>query len=147
MPDKALIQALNQVLAETYALYLDTQTAHWNVAGPEFAALHNLFESQYTELADAIDEIAERIRIIGALVPANLRKFADLSSLTEYVHTSNSNDILKHLCTNHTQIMQTLNSALACAHQATNEVSIDLLVQRLRFHEKTHWMLQASLTQ
>lgn len=136
---------LMHLLADTYILYLKTQNFHWNVTGPEFHSLHLMFEGQYKELAEAVDEIAERIRALHAVTPASFSQFAKLGSIKEENSVPNAQQMLKQLSIDHTTLSHHIESMIAKAEQAEDEGTVDLLVQRLRAHQKTAWMLSSSL--
>lgn len=137
---------LTHFLADTYAVYLKTQNFHWNVKGPLFAALHKLFEEQYQELAEAVDEIAERIRALGSNVPASFSHFSKLSSIKEELMTDiSAEEMIKRLLADHETMAKQTTSIIKKTQQAEDEATTDMLIQRLRAHEKTAWMLRSSL--
>jgi len=140
------IQALKIILADSYALYLKTQNYHWNVTGTEFKTLHLLFEDQYQELAESIDEIAERIRILGQKVPA-LSDFIKLSSISNAHTDFNSVQMLKDLAKDQEIMVTNLNIGLKIVQKASDEASADLIVGRITIHEKNRWMLVSSITE
>jgi len=133
------------VLANTYSLYLKSQNYHWNVVGPNFQALHTLFEEHYTNLADASDEIAERIRALGSPAPGGFDAFSSLRTITDGKEGLSAKDMVKDLCDDHEKVLQTLKSCFAEAQKCDDEVTIGLLTDRMTFHEKTIWMLKSSL--
>lgn len=135
---------MKHVLADSYALYLKTQNYHWNVEGPRFASLHALFEEQYTDLAAAIDEIAEHIRGLGAKAPGTWKKYDELSSISEGDETLDSESMLKDLANDQDKITTTLNKALKTAQNEDDEVIADALIGRLAVHRKNKWMLESS---
>lgn len=141
----AVVDELTHLLADTYVLYLKTQNFHWNVTGPDFHSLHLMFETQYNELADATDEIAERIRALNATAPASFSHFSKLSSLKEENGVPSAQDMLKQLTHDHETIANHLTATITKAEQAQDEGTVDLLVQRLRAHQKTAWMLRSSI--
>jgi len=136
---------LAHFLADTYVLYLKTQNFHWNVTGPQFPSLHLLFEKQYQELAEATDEIAERIRALGCFAPASFAAFSKLTSLKEAPNNLSAEDMLRKLYKDHETIAHYLQSMMAKVQKAQDEATFDLLVERLRSHEKMAWMLKSSL--
>jgi starvation-inducible DNA-binding protein len=137
---------LTHLLADTYALYLKTQNFHWNVTGPLFPQLHLLFESQYEELAEAVDVIAERIRALGSFAPASFSEFQKLSSLKEATgaHPS-AEQMVKTLLKDHETISQHLHIIFEKAEQANDQGTLDMITERMRAHEKTAWMLRSSV--
>jgi starvation-inducible DNA-binding protein len=144
MSNTPVTDNLHQTLVDSYALYLKTQNYHWNVTGPHFKSLHELFEEQYTDLAEAIDELAERIRALGATVPASLALFAEKTSLGNN-DAALANDMVKDLVAANEHILATLKSALSAAQQADDEVTIGMVTDRLGVHEKALWMLKSSV--
>lgn len=136
---------LTHLLADTYTLYLKTQNFHWNVTGPLFPQLHLLFESQYQELAEATDVIAERIRALGAHVPASFTEFQKLSSLREERGEISAHDMVKKLLKDHETISHLLHIIFSKANEADDQGTLDLLTERMRVHDKTAWMLRSSL--
>ena len=136
---------LMHFLADTYALYLKTQNFHWNVTGPNFHSLHKMFEEQYTELAAAVDLVAERIRALKCAVPASFSQFMKLTSLKEENGTPSTKDMLKHLMKDHETVVQHAYIVLIKAQKIHDEATTDLLIERIREHEKTIWMLCSSI--
>ncbi|MGE3176653.1 MAG: Dps family protein [Vicinamibacterales bacterium] len=136
---------LAKVLADTYLLYLKTHGFHWNVTGPQFQALHTLFMTQYTEMATAVDEIAERIRALGVFAPASYAQFSKLASVREEGGAPPAETMVGQLVEGHETLVRTIRAALPVAQEAHDEATIDLLVGRLGLHEKTAWMLRAML--
>lgn len=145
---ESLIAGMMQVLAESYVLYLQTQQFHWNVVGVHFGPLHTMFEEQYTELASAIDAIAEHIRALGAVTPGSFDEFAQLSTLQSVVSDdapTHDLEMVQLLFEYHTQLLQTLEKVMKIAQEVDDEVSVDLMVERQRVHSKARWMLGAVL--
>lgn len=142
---KDLIEHLKHLLADTYALYLKTQNYHWHVKGPHFKILHELFEQQYMELAQAVDTIAERILMKGYNAPATFKEYEELKSIQDGHSNAASNDMVRTLAFDHAKLIQDLNKTLAVAQAMNDEGSIQLLSERIAIHEKTRWMLQSSL--
>lgn len=138
-------QQLSKLLANTYCLYLKTQNYHWNVTGPTFIMLHGLFESQYEELADASDLIAERIRALHAHAPGSFAEFSKLMSLSEAKKGASSKVMLESLTADHETVIEMLITFLGTEGVKKDEATQDLLIERLRAHEKTHWMLKSHL--
>jgi len=144
--DRATVAAgLARLLADSYTLYLKTHNFHWNVTGPMFQTLHLLFEQQYTELALAVDLIAERIRALGHPAPGSYREFAELSSIPEGRGVPKAMEMVRLLVKGHEACARTARSAFPVAEQAGDEPTCDLLTQRLQLHEKTAWMLRSLL--
>ncbi len=142
-----LARYLGNVLADTYTLYLKTQGFHWNVTGRFFATLHEQFEGQYQELAEAVDAIAERIRALGFPAPASYLQFSELTSLKEETGTINAEEMVKQLVADHEAVIKTVRKVYPFAETAHDEATQDLLTQRLAYHEKTTWMLRSFLSE
>lgn len=140
-----IAHGLKKLLADSYTLYLQTHNFHWNVTGPQFRELHLMFEEHYTELAVAVDDIAERIRTLGVAAPGTYRAFADLSSIEEVEGVPSATDMVKYLVNGHEQVVKTARQVLAKAQDALDESSASLVSDRMRIHEKTAWMLRATL--
>lgn len=136
---------LKVLLANTYALYLKTQNYHWNVVGPHFHSLHGMFEEQYKALAEAVDEIAERIRALGDSAPGSFEEFSKLKTISEAKLKMDSFAMIKDLVESHEAIAKHIALILKQAEDEQDEVTQDLLVERLSAHEKTLWMLKAHL--
>jgi len=136
---------LQHFLADTYILYLKTQNFHWNVKGSNFYSYHKMFEGQYTELAESIDEIAERVRAIGCYVPGSFAQFSQLASLKEERTQLSAKDMLKSLAEDHEVMADHAMQVMAKAQKAKDEATADLMIQRIQVHEKTAWMLRSSL--
>lgn len=142
---KAIADELSKVLADSYVLYLKTHNYHWNVTGELFHSLHEQFEEQYTELAEAIDEIAERIRSLGYRAPGTFKEFNELTSIEEDVEEPEALEMVRRLALGNEQVLRTARQALKPANEAEDEATIDLLTQRLDVHSKTAWMLRSHL--
>lgn len=138
-------ESLQLVLVDTYALYLKTQNYHWNVEGKYFQSLHTLFESQYDELAEAVDEIAERIRALGAKVDANFTSFAKRKTVSDANSTLDEAGMVSDLLAGHRAVIATATNALKQAEEASDPFTVDLLTSRIGAHEKAGWMLRSSL--
>ena len=140
-----IAQGLTKLLADSYALYLKTQNFHWNVKGPSFHSLHIMFEEHYTELATAIDEIAERILALGFPAPGSFSAFSKLTSIPEENDYPKAEAMVRQLIEGHETVIKTAKSLLPKAEQGKDDASVDLAVQRMQSHEKTAWMLRSSL--
>lgn len=146
-PDRTAIAAgLSELLADTYTLYLTTHNFHWNVSGPMFSALHTMFMTQYTELWNAVDQIAERIRSLGHVAPGSYAQFDQLSSIPDApVHPPKALAMVKILVEGHEAVARTARNLFPLATRANDQPTADLLTQRLVVHEKTAWMLRSVL--
>ena len=142
---ESIAEALSKVLADSYMLYLKTHNYHWNVTGELFHSLHEQFEGQYTELADAIDEIAERIRALGYRAPGTFKEFNELTSIKEEQEEPEALEMVRRLALGNEQVLRTAREALEPANAAEDEATIDLLTERLHVHSKTAWMLRSHL--
>jgi len=142
---EAIAEGLSRLLADTYTLYLKTHNYHWNVVGPMFNTLHLMFETQYNELALAVDLIAERIRALGVRAPGSYREFAALSSITEDDDLPDAEEMIRRLVIGQETVARTARSIFPVAESASDEPTADLLTQRLQVHEKTAWMLRSML--
>jgi starvation-inducible DNA-binding protein len=140
-----LADTLGRALAETYVLYLKTQGFHWNVVGPMFYGLHKLTEAQYQDLAEAIDEIAERIRALGFPAPATFAQFLGLSAITEMTGAPTTEEGIQALVADHETVSRTFREAVSLADEDNDIVTADLLTQRTKVHEKAAWMLRSLL--
>jgi starvation-inducible DNA-binding protein len=140
---KAIADGLSRVLADSYTLYLKTHNFHWNVEGPMFNTLHLMFEGQYTELALAVDMVAERIRSLGHPAPGSYKAFASLTSIEEAADGVKAEDMVKQLAKDHETVAKTARSMFPLCDAANDEPTADLLTQRMQLHEKTAWMLRA----
>lgn len=140
---KQIAADLAVFLADTYILYVKTQNFHWNVKDPRFHSLHEFFEEQYKSLADAIDEIAERIRMLDAKTPASLKEFLVLTRLEEAKGNLSADEMIKQLIHDHQSIIQWLRPQIEQTGKHGDEGTSDLLIQRLRAHEKATWMLKS----
>lgn len=140
-----VIKKLSILLADTYALYLKTQNYHWHVKGLQFKSLHELFETQYMQLADAVDLIAERILTLGHKAPASFREFINLMSLKEGDSSKDAGHMVEELAADHFTLIRDLNKSLKLAQEGNDEGTVNLLGDRILEHEKNRWMLQSSL--
>jgi len=136
---------LSRVLADSYTLYLKTHNFHWNVTGPMFQTLHLMFETQYNELALAVDLVAERIRALGLPAPATYTKFRELSSIKEDEGVPKAEDMIRRLVEGHETVARTARDVFRAAEGAGDQPTCDLLTQRMQVHEKTAWMLRSLL--
>ncbi len=139
-------QALARLLADSYFLHLKTLGYHWNVRGPMFYTLHNLFKEQYTEIWLALDDIAERIRALELAAPCSHSQFMALTKIREVQHLPNAGGMIEDLLDGHEQLILTAQSVLPVASKCHDEGSVDLVTQRLSAHEKNAWMLRSFLT-
>lgn len=146
MTNTPVAEALKHVLADSYTLYLKTQNFHWNVTGPNFRGLHLLFEEQYKDLQNAVDDIAERIRTAGDYAPGSFKSFSKLATIKEAGdEPAKSSALVEELAKDQDTIVATLTKALHTAQKAGDEATADLLINRIGVHEKNHWMLKSSL--
>ena len=136
---------LSRLLADSYTLYLKTHNYHWNVTGPMFNTLHLMFEEQYTELATAVDEIAERIRSLGVMAPGSYTAFTELTSITEGKGDEQAEEMIRQLVLGQEAVARTAREVFPLAEAANDEPTADLLTQRMQIHEKTAWMLRSML--
>lgn len=140
-----IAQGLSKLLADSYTLYLMTHNFHWNVKGPMFQTLHLMFETQYNELALAVDTIAERIRALGAAAPGTYHEFAKLTSIKEPTGVPAAKDMIHQLVAGQEAVIKTARSLLPIVEEAHDEVSASVLANRMEIHEKTAWMLRSLL--
>lgn len=143
--DTIMTTELRKILADTYALYLKTQNYHWNVEGMNFKSLHSLFEEHYQELAEAVDEIAERIRMLGLKVPASFKVFESLKTVSDANENATAKEMLEDLVRSHQAVQKNLIAAFEVAQQQKDEGTVGLIDERLAHHEKALWMLRAHL--
>ncbi|MGE3973577.1 MAG: Dps family protein [Bdellovibrionales bacterium] len=142
---KEIAAGLSRLLADTYTLYLKTHNFHWNVTGPMFQTLHLMFEAQYNELALAVDLIAERIRALGVYAPGSYADYAKLSTIKDAVGVPHAKDMIKELVEGQEAVVRTARAIYPTVEKSHDEVSADLLTQRMTVHEKTAWMLRSLL--
>jgi starvation-inducible DNA-binding protein len=140
-----IADGLSRVLADSYTLYLKTHNFHWNVTGPMFQTLHLMFETQYNELALAVDLIAERIRSLGVAAPGTYKQFLELSAIKEADGVPKAEDMIRLLVKGHETVARTSREVFEVAEAANDQSTCDLLTQRLQVHEKTAWMLRSLL--
>ena len=142
----AIAKGLNALLADTYTLYLTTHNFHWNVTGPMFNSLHAMFMTQYTELWNAVDPIAERIRSLGHAAPGSYAQFGSLSSIKDAPTTPpKALQMVAVLVEGHEAVARTARSIFPIAEKASDEPTADLLTQRIAVHEQAAWMLRSLL--
>jgi starvation-inducible DNA-binding protein len=144
---REIAQGLSNLLADTYTLYLKTHNFHWNVTGPMFRTLHLMFEEQYTELALAVDLIAERIRALGFPAPGTYGEFTHLSSIQEERGVPSAEDMIRKLVEGQEAVVRTARSLFLVLERSHDEPTADLLTQRMQVHEKTAWMLRSLLAE
>lgn len=137
--------ALRQVLADHYALMAQTHLCHWNVEGPSFFALHTAFEGQYTELFTAVDEIAERIRALGAYAPGGLMGLAKIADMAEFGENGAAAKMVRHLADLHAMLIKNAIVARDVAADSEDKETEDLMIGRIEVHQKTLWMLESYL--
>lgn len=142
---RKIADGLARLLADSYTLYLKTHNFHWNVKGPMFQTLHTMFEGQYTELATAVDEIAERIRALGEPAPGSYKQFAALSTIEEETEVVPAEEMIRQLVKGQESVVKTARSVFPAAEAAHDEPTADLLTQRMQLHEKNAWMLRSLL--
>ena len=142
---KAIADGLCHLLADSYTLYLKTHNFHWNVTGPMFSTLHTMFMDQYTEIWNALDEIAERIRALGFYAPGTYKEFAKLASIQETEGVPNAQEMIKELVKGQEAVSKTARTIFPLVDKAADEPTADLLTQRMQIHEKNAWMLRSLL--
>jgi starvation-inducible DNA-binding protein len=142
---KKITEGLSALLADSYTLYLMTHNFHWNVTGPQFNSLHNMFMAQYTEQWNALDIIAERIRALGFPAPGTYREFVKLASIKEVEGVPKANDMIRHLVAAQEATARTARKLFPVVDEANDQPTADVLTQRIDIHEKTAWMLRSLL--
>lgn len=142
---KAIADGLGNLLADSYTLYLKTHNFHWNVKGKMFQTLHTMFETQYTELALAVDLIAERIRALGYNAPGSYSAYAQRSSIKDATGDENADEMIRQLVEGQEAVVRRARGIFELTDKAADEASADLLTQRIQLHEKTAWMLRSLL--
>ena len=140
---KLICKELNKLLADSYLLYLKTQNYHWNVTGQMFQSLHQLFESQYTELSMAIDVIAERIRALGEFAPGSFAAFSRISSIKEEAAIPNAEEMIHNLVHANETVVTTARQIISLSTEYEDDVTADLMIERMQIHEKNAWMLRS----
>ncbi|NNE36773.1 MAG: DNA starvation/stationary phase protection protein [Gammaproteobacteria bacterium] len=144
---QAIAEDLSKVLADSYTLYLKTHNYHWNVTGPLFNTLHQMFEEQYQELALAVDEIAERIRALGVYAPGSYSAFMKLTDVEEVEGVPDAEDMIRSLVKGQEAVIRSSRHAIPVAEKVNDGPTADLLTQRMQIHEKNAWMLRSMLAQ
>jgi starvation-inducible DNA-binding protein len=144
---KAIAEGLSRLLADTYTLYLKTHNYHWNVTGPMFNTLHLMFEQQYTELAQAVDLVAERIRALGFPAPGTYRDYGRLSSIKEVDGVPGAETMIADLVKGQEAVVRTARQIFPTVEKSNDQPTADLLTQRMQVHEKNAWMLRSLLEQ
>ena len=142
---KDIADGLSRLLADTYTLYLKTHNFHWNVTGPMFQTLHLMFETQYNELALAVDLVAERIRALGYPAPGTYAEYAALSSIEETSGVPKAETMIELLVKGQESVVRTARSIFPLVEKVNDQPTADLLTQRMQVHEKTAWMLRSLL--
>jgi starvation-inducible DNA-binding protein len=142
---RSVADGLSHMLADSYALLVKTHNFHWNVTGPMFRALHSMFEEQYKELQGAVDEIAERIRALGHMAPGSFSRFLELATIDEEMGTPAAEEMIRQLASGHEAVDRTARAVLASADAAGDQVTVDLVTERMQVHEKQAWMLRSIL--
>ena len=142
---KQIVDGVSLVLGNTYTLYLKTHNFHWNVTGPMFQTLHLMFEQEYNELATAVDLVAERIRALNAPAPGSYSAFIKLTSIADETGVPKAEDMIRQLVDGHETVIRVARSVFPVAENAGDQVTLDLLTQRMHVHEKTAWMLRSLL--
>ena len=142
---KQIAAGLSRVLADSYTLYLKTHNFHWNVTGPMFQTLHLMFETQYNDLALAVDLVAERIRALGVVAPGTYKQFVALSAIKEENGIPKAQDMIRRLVEGHETVARTSREVFKTAEASSDQPTCDLLTQRMQVHEKTAWMLRSLL--
>lgn len=142
---KKITDGLSRMLADTYTLYLKTHNFHWNVTGPMFQTLHIMFMTQYTEIWNAVDLVAERIRALGYPAPGSYGEFARLSSIRDSTGKVSAKEMIRQLVAGQEAVVRTAREVLPIAEKAGDQPSVDLLSARMEVHEKNAWMLRSLL--
>lgn len=142
---KKIVEGLSALLADSYTLYLMTHNFHWNVTGPQFNSLHNMFMTQYTEQWTALDLIAERIRSLGFPAPGTYKEFVKLASIKEVEGVPKATEMIKHLVAAQEATARTARKLFPVVNEANDQPTADVLTQRIDIHEKTAWMLRSML--
>jgi starvation-inducible DNA-binding protein len=142
-----IVESLSTVLADAFMVYLKTHNFHWNVTGPMFSTLHVMFEEQYTEQWNALDEIAERIRALGHFAPATSRRYVELSNISEEPDVLSSKDMIRQLVEGNEVLVRTMREAVKVADDLDDFPTADMLTTRMEVHEKNAWMLRSFLEQ
>lgn len=145
-PQRAEVaQGLSRLLADTFTLYLKTHNFHWNVTGPMFNSLHEMFEQQYTDMWNSVDEIAERIRALDEHAPGTYGDFMSLTNIKEDKGIPHADEMIRQLLEGHEAVARTARSVIPAVEHGHDEATMDLLTERMQYHEKTAWMLRSLL--
>lgn len=142
---KSVCRGLSKLLADSYLLYLKTQNYHWNVTGKMFQSLHTLFEEQYKELAESIDEIAERIRALGEFAPGSFSSFSKVTSIKEENSIPTADEMIHNLVQGNEAVVTTAREIISLTDDCEDDVTADLMVERMQVHEKNAWMLRSMI--
>ena len=142
-----IVEHLNEILADHYLLMLKTHNYHWNVKGPLFKSMHDLTEAQYEDLFAAIDEIAERIRALGFDAPGSFKTYSQISKIEEAKSGISALEMAADLLSSHENLIRNMRDAIAKADQHSDEVTVDLMTERLSVHEKAAWMWRSFIEQ
>jgi starvation-inducible DNA-binding protein len=142
--NKQVADELAVLLSNTYILYLKTQNFHWNVVSKQFHALHAMFEGQYEELASSADEIAERIRALGFPTPGSFKQFSKLAEIKEATDVPTDSQMIQQLLSDHELMCRNIRESIVKTQKAGDEGTADLMITRLKAHEKTAWMLRST---
>ena len=142
-----IVESLSTVLADAFMVYLKTHNFHWNVTGPMFSTLHVMFEEQYTEQWNALDEIAERIRALGHFAPATSKRYVELSNISEEPEVLSAKDMIRQLVDGNEILVRTLRAGVNVADELDDFPTADMLTTRMEVHEKNAWMLRSFLEQ
>ena len=142
-----IVESLSTVLADAFMVYLKTHNFHWNVTGPMFSTLHVMFEEQYTEQWNALDEITERIRALGHFAPATSKRYVELSNISEEPEVLSSKDMIRQLVDGNEVLVRTMRAAVKVADELDDFPTADMLTTRMEVHEKNAWMLRSFLEQ
>lgn len=143
---KELCRGLSKFLADSYLLYLKTQNYHWNVTGKGFVQLHELFEKQYQDLAENVDVIAERIRALGEYAPGSFAAFSKLTSIKEESSIPTAEEMIQNLVIANETVVTTARELMELTEEYQDDVTADLLTQRMQVHEKNAWMLRSMIS-
>lgn len=143
---RVICRGLSKLLADSYLLYLKTQNYHWNVTGKMFHSLHTLFEEQYKDLASSIDDIAERIRALGEFAPGSFSNFIKVTSIKEENNVPTAEEMILNLLQGNEAVVSTAREIIPLTDSCEDDVTADLLVERMQRHEKNAWMLRSMIT-
>lgn len=144
-PREPVVDGPERLLASSYTLYLKSHNYHWDVTGPMFTTLHTLFETQYSDLALAVDEIAERLRALGARAPGSYTEFARLSAVSEDLESPGAEQMIENLVADQHRVIAIARELISAAESVPDQATADLATRRLDVHEKIAWMLRSHL--